>query len=45
MKHIAILGSGMLLYRGGRRNLVLPDIHAFHWLKQRFETRYLMACR
>src|SRR3546814_13318920 len=39
------LDSGMLVYRGGERNLALPRMRAFHWLKQRFEARYLTAYR
>ncbi|NLA68395.1 MAG: FAD-dependent oxidoreductase [Gammaproteobacteria bacterium] len=39
------LDSGMLVYRGGQRNLALPNLRAFHWLKQRFEARYLKAYR
>ena len=39
------LDSGMLVYRGGERNLALPRMRAFHWLKQRFEARYLKTYR
>ena len=39
------LDSGMLVYRSGRRNLALPRMRVFHWLKQRFEARYLKAYR
>ena len=39
------LDSGMLVYRGGRRNLALPRMRAFHWLKQHFEARYLKTYR
>src|SRR3546814_3925905 len=39
------LDSGMLVYRGGERNIALPRMRAFHWLKQRFEARYLKAYR
>ena len=39
------LDSGMLVYRAGRRNLALPRMRVFHWLKQRFEARYLKAYR
>ena len=39
------LDAGMLVWRRGRRNLALPRTRAFHWLKQRFEARYLKAYR
>lgn len=39
------LDSGMLVYRRGQRNLALPNLRGFHWLKQRFEARYLKAYR
>ncbi|WP_374013959.1 NAD(P)/FAD-dependent oxidoreductase [Pseudoxanthomonas koreensis] len=39
------LDSGMLVYRGGRRNLALPRMRVLHWLKQHFEARYLKAYR
>ena len=35
------LDSGMLVYRSEARNLALPRLRAFHWLKRRFEDRYL----
>ncbi len=39
------LDSGMLVYRSPSRNLVLPRMLLFHWLKQRFEQHYLKAYR
>src|SRR5690606_21641888 len=39
------LDRGMLVYRGGRRNLALPRMRVLHWLKQHFEARYLKAYR
>ncbi|MEN1927142.1 FAD-dependent oxidoreductase [Luteimonas sp. MJ293] len=39
------LDAGMLVYRSGKRNLALPRTRAFHWLKQRFEARYLKQYR
>ena len=39
------LDSGMLVYRAGTRNLALPRMRAFHWLKQHFEARYLKPYR
>ena len=39
------LDAGMLVYRGEKRNLALPRTRAFHWLKQRFEARYLKRYR
>lgn len=42
---IDALDSGMLVYRGSKRNLVLPRMRAFHWLKQHFEARYLKVYR
>lgn len=39
------LDSGMLVYRRGRWNLALPRMRLFHWLKRRFEARYLEAYR
>ncbi len=35
------LDGGMLVYRSESRSLTLPRIPAFHWLKRRFEGRYL----
>lgn len=35
------LDSGMLVYRSEAWNLTLPRLRAFHWLKRRFEDRYL----
>ena len=42
---VATLDAGMLVWRRGRRNLALPRTRAFHWLKRRFEARYLKAYR
>jgi len=39
------LDAGMLVYRSGRRNLALPRMRGLHWLKQRFEARYLNQYR
>lgn len=39
------LDAGMLVYRSGKRNLALPRTRVFHWLKQRFEVRYLKKYR
>ena len=39
------LDAGMLVYRSEKRNLALPRTRAFHWLKRRFEARYLKAYR
>lgn len=39
------LNAGMLVYRRGNRTFTLPQTRALHWLKQRFETRYLKAYR
>ncbi|HRN61997.1 MAG TPA: FAD-dependent oxidoreductase [Luteimonas sp.] len=37
--------GGMLVYRSTARNLALPRLRAFHWLKRRFEARYLTQYR
>jgi sulfide:quinone oxidoreductase len=37
--------SGMLVARTERRNLVLPDMRLFHWLKRGFEWWYLRQYR
>lgn len=39
------LDAGMLVYRKGRRNLVLPRSRLLHWAKAAFERRYLKAYR
>ncbi|KAF1711371.1 pyridine nucleotide-disulfide oxidoreductase [Pseudoxanthomonas kalamensis DSM 18571] len=39
------LDSGMLVFRNDKRNLVLPRLRLFHWLKRKFEDRYLKAYR
>jgi sulfide:quinone oxidoreductase len=39
------LDSGMLVFRRGRINLVLPRMKPLHWLKRAFERHYLRAYR
>jgi sulfide:quinone oxidoreductase len=39
------LDSGILVYRSERRNIVLPRLRVFHWLKKLFETAYLRPYR
>lgn len=39
------LDGGMLVYRNESRTIALPRSRLFHWLKQRFETRYLKVYR
>ncbi len=39
------LDSGMLVFRRGRINLVLPALKPLHWLKRAFENHYLKAYR
>jgi len=39
------LDRGMLVYRSESRTLTLPRWRVFHWLKKRFEQRYLKAYR
>ena len=39
------LDAGMLVYRSEQRNLALPRTRVFHWLKRRFEARYLKRYR
>ena len=38
---IDALDTGTLVWRTPRRNVLLPSLHLFHWLKGRFEKRYL----
>lgn len=38
---IDALDTGTLVWRTPRRNLLLPSLRIFHWLKGRFEKRYL----
>jgi sulfide:quinone oxidoreductase len=37
--------SGMLVARNEKRNLVLPNLAVFHWLKRFFEWWYLRQYR
>lgn len=39
------LDSGMLVYRRGKRKLVLPRFKALHWAKQHFEKMYINKLR
>ncbi|MEZ5755394.1 MAG: FAD-dependent oxidoreductase [Paracoccaceae bacterium] len=39
------LKNGMLVFRRGRINLVLPALKPLHWLKRAFEGHYLRAYR
>ena len=39
------LDSGMLVYRRGKRIIVLPRLRLLHWAKRRFEQRYLRQLR
>ncbi|WP_040672163.1 NAD(P)/FAD-dependent oxidoreductase [Rhodobacter ferrooxidans] len=39
------LDSGMLVFRRGKLNLVLPRLKPLHWLKRAFERHYLRAYR
>lgn len=39
------LDSGMLVYRRGKRIIVLPRLRLLHWAKHRFEQRYLRQLR
>ena len=38
---IDALDTGTLVWRTPRRNVLLPSLRLFHWLKGRFEKRYL----
>ena len=42
---IDALDTGTLVWRTPQRNLLLPPLRIFHWLKGRFETRYLAQYR
>ena len=39
------LDSGLLVYRSPSRTLTSPNLRLLHWLKHRFEARYLKAYR
>lgn len=39
------LDSGMLVYRRGKRKLVLPRFRALHWAKSYFEKMYISKLR
>jgi sulfide:quinone oxidoreductase len=39
------LDKGILVYRGGNRNLALPSMRALHWTKRIFERIYLRHLR
>jgi len=39
------LSTGMLVFRRGKINLVLPALKPLHWLKRMFENHYLRAYR
>lgn len=39
------LDSGMLVYRRGKRKIVLPRFKALHWAKKRFEKMYISKLR
>ncbi len=39
------IDSGMLVYRRGKRIIVLPRLRLLHWAKRRFEQRYLRQLR
>jgi sulfide:quinone oxidoreductase len=39
------LDSGILVYRTENRNIVLPRLRLFHWLKKAFESLYLRPYR
>ena len=39
------LDQGSLVWRTPQRNVLLPRLRAFHWLKSRFEQRYLRQYR
>ncbi|MFD2173930.1 NAD(P)/FAD-dependent oxidoreductase [Rhodobacter lacus] len=39
------LDKGMIVFRRGNINLVLPAMRPLHWLKRAFETHYLRAFR
>jgi sulfide:quinone oxidoreductase len=42
---IDALGSGTLVWRTERRNLLLPPMRLMHWAKRGFERRYLAQYR
>ena len=39
------LDSGLLIYRSGSRTITSPQSRVFHWLKRKFEERYLKPYR
>jgi len=39
------LDQGILVYRGGKRNMALPSMRALHWTKRIFEKIYLRHLR
>ena len=42
---IDALDTGTLVWRTPKRQMVLPPLRIFHWLKGRFEKRYLAQYR